>query len=1031
MRLCLTILLFLSLMFASIARSGAANLQSDPPTVMPGKLLEREIAAGETHLYQITLPAQQYVFARVEQFTIDVKVRILRPDGQMLAEFHHPGGTSDAETVMFIAETAGAYRFEIIPAAQDAARGKYGVHIKESRLATPSDELRIRAEKLYLDGMWGFKGDVADRPRVLEMLRQAAALWHELNDPQGEGRAFHMLGLATGFTGNRRQGREYLHQALSLASAANDRLRQVEILAMLVNFSRDDGDLQQAQESASQAIVLARGMADPQPEIRARVQQGWLHIALHENQRALDQFEAARLLGKRVTDPEITHSYTYGLCNIYHRLGDDEQALGFCLQALKVGEGCNCRKNVTLREIGTLLYDRGEFAQAAKYLNESLSTTESFALVDNEADVLEKLGILHLRLHEPEKALARLKRMLTLAEQTGGKLRQATALMLIGQAYLEVGDSDQAFSHFEQAAALNRALGVPEIDTLLGLARLDLLRGRKDEAQTRAVAALEMIETRRSMIVSPALRATWFAGAQNVHRFYLDLLMQLHREQASAGNAEKAFSLNERSRARSLLDSLGEARANIREGVEPELLARERDLQQRINEHAQNMTGKNSAQLAKEKQQLETLLNDYQVLQSQIRARSPRYTALTQPQPLSLPEVQQQVLDEDTLLFEYTLGEPRSYLWIVSHSDWHVYELPPRAEIEAAATRLYDLLKAGNKIELRGQGKLAAAKLSDLILRPAAGQLGNKRLLLVADGALQYIPFGALPEPLSSAPQSRQEAQPLLVKHELVYSPSASLLALLRREFAGRAPASRAVLALADPVLSEDDLRLRTPKNTGKTGDNAPQRSAIELTRSTRETDLKLERLKFTRVEAEYIAGLARRQEGLALLDFSANKKRLFNSGLDQYRILHFATHGLLNSRHPELSGLVLSLVDEAGTPQDGFLRLHDVYNLKLNADLVVLSACQTALGKEIKGEGLLGLTRGFMYAGTPRVVASLWDVRDEATSELMKRFYQHLLKDKLRPAEALRAAQLSLLRDARWAAPYFWAGFVLQGEWR
>lgn len=152
---------------------------------------------------------------------------------------------------------------------------------------------------------------------------------------------------------------------------------------------------------------------------------------------------------------------------------------------------------------------------------------------------------------------------------------------------------------------------------------------------------------------------------------------------------------------------------------------------------------------------------------------------------------------------------------------------------------------------------------------------------------------------------------------------------------------------------------------------------------------------------------------------------------MSRYRVLHFATHGLLNSQHPELSGIVLSLVDERGRPQDGFLRLHEIYNLKLGADLVVLSACQTALGKEIKGEGLVGLTRGFMYAGAPRVVSSLWNVDDRATAELMKRFYEAMFIQGMPPAAALRAAQTSLRREKGWAAPYYWAGFTLQGEWR
>ena len=190
-------------------------------------------------------------------------------------------------------------------------------------------------------------------------------------------------------------------------------------------------------------------------------------------------------------------------------------------------------------------------------------------------------------------------------------------------------------------------------------------------------------------------------------------------------------------------------------------------------------------------------------------------------------------------------------------------------------------------------------------------------------------------------------------------------------------------------------------------------------------------RLPFSRREADAIVAKAGQPRTLKALDFSASRETVFKSKLDQYRIIHFATHGLLNSQHPSLSGIVLSLYDEQGRPIDGFVRAHEIYNLKLNAELVVLSACRTALGSEIRGEGLVSLTRGFMYAGTPSVVASVWDVRDEATSELMSRFYERMFKGGKRPAAALREAQVSLWKEKRWAAPYYWAGFVLQGEWK
>jgi CHAT domain-containing protein len=193
----------------------------------------------------------------------------------------------------------------------------------------------------------------------------------------------------------------------------------------------------------------------------------------------------------------------------------------------------------------------------------------------------------------------------------------------------------------------------------------------------------------------------------------------------------------------------------------------------------------------------------------------------------------------------------------------------------------------------------------------------------------------------------------------------------------------------------------------------------------------RLSRLPFTRQEARAISTLVAADQRLEATDFRASRTTVMSGDLSAYRLVHFATHGFFNSEQPELSGLVLSLVDRGGKTQDGFLRMSDIYNLRLPAEVVVLSACQTALGKEIRGEGVIGLTRGFMYAGARRVVASLWQVDDLATAELMRVFYEGMLTERLRPAAALRKAQRQLAQDRRWASPFFWSAFVLQGEWR
>jgi CHAT domain-containing protein len=249
----------------------------------------------------------------------------------------------------------------------------------------------------------------------------------------------------------------------------------------------------------------------------------------------------------------------------------------------------------------------------------------------------------------------------------------------------------------------------------------------------------------------------------------------------------------------------------------------------------------------------------------------------------------------------------------------------------------------------------------------------------------------------------------------------------LRQETAKRKPATRTLAVFADPVFSSNDPRVALARLAHAAGDDKtdPVRSAAESGIGD------LRRLRFSRQEADEIVRIANGESKLEAVDFSATRALATSAELGQYRIIHFATHGLINNQHPELSGIVLSLVDEQGRQQNGFLRLYDLYNLKLSAELVVLSACQTALGKEVRGEGLVGLTRGFMYAGAPRVVASLWQIDDRASAEFMKRFYQGLLGQKLRPAAALRAAQVSMLSDKRWHAPHYWAAFTLQGEWR
>ncbi len=319
-----------------------------------------------------------------------------------------------------------------------------------------------------------------------------------------------------------------------------------------------------------------------------------------------------------------------------------------------------------------------------------------------------------------------------------------------------------------------------------------------------------------------------------------------------------------------------------------------------------------------------------------------------------------------------------------------------------------------------------------MVLGPVARLLQRKRLLIVSDGALQYIPFSALPEP-----GSRTTMAPLVVKHEIVNLPSASVLAELRRQQMGRPKAPRMVAVLADPVFDPRDERIRAAGETLASSFGPSTQHASDLTRSaddlglTRNGRLYLNRLLYTRNEADAVMAVTPPGKGMEALDFRASREMATSPALAQYRVVHFATHGILNNKHPELSGLVLSLVNKQGKAQDGFLKLQDIYNLKLPVDLVVLSGCETGLGEEVRGEGLIGLTRGFMYAGATRVVASLWSVSDMATASLMADFYKAMEHHGMRPAAALRKAQIQMWRQKQWSSPYYWAAFQIQGDWQ
>ncbi len=1044
----------------AVHSSQAQSNQNLSQALIQGIPIERAITKGEVHTYKIALEAGQFIHVRVTQKGTDVALRFLNPNKEEIYSFNIFQGIYRHERLVGVAKETGIHELKIeIPKGSVSSSGNYQVEILELKIADENARRRDRGQS-FLQEAWKIKekGTVEaleasrekanqsvqlfqsaqdqegealaleiqiseqDRKAHIELSNQALALQRQLGDKPSIAYLLNSLGVSYVLAGDWQNGIKYLQQCLEVVRELGDWQVEVNVYVNLAILYGRTGDAEKSVASSKQSIAIADAHQLKNPNIGSYANLGIAYKDLGEYQLSLEAYEMSLQLMKETNQTDAAGRIYTNIGNLYRVLNKIEKALAYYQQGLE------------------------------------LSRKKGIAL--DEALALNNLGLTYYRMGEYQRALDSCQQALVLRKKLNDLPGQAGAYEFSGMALNKLGQREKGLENLLIALDLRRKMneryGI--VFNLQHLAELEMDHGNYQQGLPYIEEAITLTEANRSTINAPDLRLSYGGRIQEEYSVYVDLLLRLHQQEPTAGYDQKALQMSEKARARSLLESLIEGRLDLRSGVKLELIEREKLIQKKINDTssqlARLMSGKpNELQINKARTDLDSQTKEYRDILAQMRVETPRYASLTQPQPLSTKEIQSEVLDEQTVLLEYALGDQQSWLFAITKDKLQTFKIAGEQEINDAARKFYEALTARESAtDIAGiEHKINATgtTLSQLILSPVAKQLSNewkgKRLAIVASGTLEYVPFSALPLESQvsgfesrgisnqiSGNSSKLKTSFLITNHEIVNLPSASVLGVIRQEIAARKSAPKQVAVLADPVFEKNDPRFAQAKNKAPNETaKAEISSNTALSRSMRDFGSDLGRLTFSRQEAEAIASMTKADQGLQRLSFAANRTNAMSEELRQYRIVHFATHGLLNSEHPELSGLVFSLIDEQGRPQDGFLRLHDIYNLKLPADLIVLSACQTALGKEVKGEGLIGLTRGFMYAGAPRVVASLWRVNDYATAELMKRFYAGMLKENLRPAAALRAAQLSMMKQKRFSAPYYWAAFTLQGEWK
>jgi CHAT domain-containing protein len=823
-------------------------------------------------------------------------------------------------------------------------------------------------------------------------------------------------------------------ESLALWKSLNIKLGMARAYSVVGEHQIIQNNLFEAASNYETAKRLWEELSVPNQVAEALINLGFIECRKGEWQASLPFYvQAQQLIVDEAAEPYMMGQIKAGLAEAFVESGLPQTGLDKYIEALEYYRQTKYEiARIGIQwAIGTVHYVNGDYPEALAELN--VTRLEALAAKDLMVTGLcdDFLGRTYYEMQDYPAALKHYQAALDEFTQSENPMEAARTVALMGRVYQQQGKLENAKAHYLKALASFRKLSdqVNESATLYALGALALEQNSVDVAEEYLRNSINITERMRRFSRSADLTAAFSAKVHERYEKYIDCKMRKYHASQSQKLAVDAFQTSELARARSLTELLHATQANLFPGLDPELADREKRLREylQMNESAKLslLSGRyKTADLRTlEAKQRELEAEHDQVIQ-EIRARNPSYEEVIQPTAWDLAKIQQQVVaDNDTVLLEFSLGAQKSYLWAITRSEIKSYELPNEKQIDELANRVYDLLKGMPSEKTEAELSAAAQSLAQTVLFPAADQLNHHRIIIIPDGSLNYIPFQILPSPMSN--------EPLVASKEIINAPSASILGDLQAEAAHRQPANNLLAAFGDPVFASDvEQSESADKNDEAVVATARLRSAL------RDTDLNgdtfdptaVSRLFNAKRELKSLRDLAG-DRALIVSDYDATRQRFLSTDLTQFTILHLVTHGYFNPKHPENSGFVLSNVDRERKQFEGFVGIKEIYEMRTPVLLVVLSACQTALGKDVRGEGLMGVTRGFMHAGASSVVASLWEVDDRATAELMKVFYSNMLQRGMKTGEALREAQNTIRQQPEWRSPHYWAAFTLQGD--
>jgi CHAT domain-containing protein/Tfp pilus assembly protein PilF len=782
-------------------------------------------------------------------------------------------------------------------------------------------------------------------------------------------------------------------------------------------IARWRGDLDRVMAHREAALDAYRRAGSRLGEARTLHYLGVTHLMRGELTRAMRVLQEALAASRAAGDSGEVAGCLGDLAGLSNLIGQEDQAIALSEEALRIGEGVRPRKweALVLGNIGAMLGDQGRFPEAQQYLERALEAARAAGDQRYELNVLEQTGRCHCAMGSWTDGVRVLREAVTRAREWGSTLTEAQALASLGHCHLMEGNVAAAEQAFAEADHASSAAGYFEIRStvLHGRAKVARAQGRRAEALRLLEESLSLIESVRARSRgAERVQMGYFGRSRERYEEAIDLLYEMKGGAAGEDLDRRAFDLVQRALARALQDLLAEAEVDLRSRADPRFQERERQILSRIAE----LAGGGAADSGLVPEAIESEIARQEdallLLEATLREQDARYAAIRYPQTCTLGEVQDRVLRPGEVLVQYLLGEQASYLWLLARDRFRFIRLPARGQIEAQVRALLPLLRDYNVLGAEATYYVAPARaLYETLLRPISADLaGAASVVIVPDGILHYLPFEALLVRDPERGDPTFESLPYLVHQTVVsYTSSVGTLDLLRR--ARREPPAALVQALlvGDPVAPSSGDRSALAVVGGGGAPLALRHAGEEL----------------QRIAAQFAPDAV-----LMLRGPQATPAELRRAGEARaYRFVHIAAHGLFNDRRPRFSGLLLS--PDPATRDDGFLTVGRVFGHELRCHQVVLSACSSALGEEVSGEGLVGLTRAFMYAGAQGVVAALWEVPDEPAAELMAALYARALRpDAAGVASALTEAKREMIaRGHSLAHPHCWAGFTLSGD--